>query len=116
MSDNIKHPSNLWSHFQVNKNTLITITHAKHSECLELDFGDGSPNITQCQSHITLPSFNCFTNESLCTTTHVYRASGLYTIKVVASNRLFAKTVTINIAAKVCVNPTFTVKGMQSVN
>ena len=96
----------------VNRTTSIHFTYAKHSECLKLEFGDGSLPRMQCKSDITHNDMNCFTENSTCQVSHVYASRGNFTVKVTAMNGLFARVKETTVAAKHCFYPVINMQGM----
>ena len=96
----------------VNKTVLIYIAVAVNSECLKLDFGDGSAVISHCNASSDASELkSCFVANAVCQVSHVYRARGNFTIKVTASNGLFERIKETLLVAKTCYDPILTVQG-----
>ncbi len=95
----------------VNKSATISITNARQSECLQLDFGDLSTPMMHCKNYTTSSDLDCFTVGSVCQITHVYTKRGNFTVKVTASNELYERSKEIVLVAKTCYNPTLSVQG-----
>ena len=95
----------------VNRTISIRISHAMQSECLHVDFGDGSLPMMHCKSYNSSSDLNCFSVNSVCQLGHVYQSRGNFTIKVTASNELYARSKEVLLVAKTCYYPTFSIEG-----
>ena len=94
----------------VNKTVSLNFTPPANCECVQVDFNNGSPLADQCRSGGS-HSVGCNPMFTDCRTTTIYRNRGNVTLKVTASNKLYALQKNLSIVAKTCYNPVINVQG-----